>query len=285
MILSIEGEEKTGKSSIAYTAPLPIVAFNLDMSWSRAIYGKLHPEYFKDLKIKAEPYKKPTVTWTNGQATAKVEYEPYAGNDITIYEMPAPLQVDTNKVEGFMAQWAYFMTIYVAAVQDPLVKTVVIDTGTLLYKNKCDAYLEELNTREGKVRKQLLQVEYGRPNEGIRSVYSFAKSTGKNLITVHHLRQHYAQRLARDGSIETYADGTLETDGMRETDQHVDVVLRVEKRKDGSIVGSMPVCGLNLAVENTPIPGPTWDKLIDVIEMGWYGPKFDRRNGKDESGI
>lgn len=277
MIINVEGEEKTGKSSFAYTGPIPIVVFSLDMGHTRAIYGKLYPEFFEGLDIAIHKYKKPPVEWKDGRATAKVEYEPFAGHDLTVYELPTPIQVDVNKVEGFMAQWAYFLTIYAAAMQDENVQTVVVDTGTLLYKNKCDAYLEELNTKGSGTRKQLMQIEYGHPNSGIRSLYDFATATGKNLVMVHHLRDHYVTRPNAKGEIESVADGTKETDGMKETDRKVDVVLRIEKRRDGTLMGTMPTCGVNLAMEGNPIPNPTWDSLMDMIEIGWHGPKFPRR--------
>lgn len=282
MIINVEGEEKSGKSSFAYTAPLPIVVFSTDLGHQRAIFGKLYPEFFDELDIKEFPYKKPKLEWKNGQANAKVEYEPFTGHDITIYELPTPLQMDPNGVEGFMAQWSYMLTIYIAAMQDPAVSTVIMDTMTLVYKNKCDAYLEELNTRNGSHRKQLLQVEYGHPNESIRSLYDFARASDKNLVTVHHLRDHYVNRPNSKGEIESQPDGTMETDGMRETGKKVDIVLRIEK-KDGKLYGRMPTCGPNLAMENMPILNPTWDTLMDMVEMGWYGPKFPRRSVKKES--
>jgi len=283
MIINIEGEEGTGKSSFAYTAPIPMVVFSLDMGHTRAIYGKLYPEFFDGLKVAINPYQKPEVTWAKGQATASVKFEPYEGNDITIYEMPTPLQMDPNKVEGFMAQWSYMLTIYAKAVQDPNIQTVVIDTMTLMYKNKVDAYLEELNVKGSGTRKQLLQIEYGHPNEGIRTLYQFATATGKNLVAVHHLRDHYAPRVGKDGVVETVADGTKETDGMRDTGRYVDIALRTEK-KDGKLISKMLKCGPNLGMENIPIPNATWDNVMEMVEVGWHGPKFPRRNpGKDES--
>ena len=282
MIINIEGEEGTAKSSFAYTSPIPIVAFSLDMGHQRAIFGKLYPEYFDGLKIAMNEYKKPEITWSQGKATAKVSFEPYDGNDITIYEMPTPIQMDPNKVEGFMAQWAYMLTIYAKAVQDPNVQTIVVDTMTLMYKNKCDAYLEELNTKGNGTRKQLLQIEYGHPNEGIRTLYQFATATRKNLVAVHHLRDHYVSRPGRDGVIESVADGTKETDGMKDTGRYVDISLRTEK-KDGKLVSRMTKCGPNLAMENLPISNATWDSVMDMVEVGWHGPKFPRRKeGKTE---
>ena len=39
MLLSIEGDEACGKTTLAYSAPLPIVGFAYDMGIERAIKG------------------------------------------------------------------------------------------------------------------------------------------------------------------------------------------------------------------------------------------------------
>src|SRR5260221_3751757 len=132
MIISIEGAEATGKSTFAYTAPLPIVGFSLDLGSERAIYGTQWDKYFNGLKIE-------THTYMPEQKPA-----PYSGNDITIYEMPSPMQMDPNRLIGYMEQWSYFIHIFAEALQDREVGTIVIDTATLLRKNKCDAYLQEM---------------------------------------------------------------------------------------------------------------------------------------------
>ncbi|KKK87943.1 hypothetical protein LCGC14_2748140, partial [marine sediment metagenome] len=47
MLLSIEGDEATGKTTLAYSAPLPIVGFAYDMGIERAIKGGKYEELFK----------------------------------------------------------------------------------------------------------------------------------------------------------------------------------------------------------------------------------------------
>ncbi|KKL24352.1 hypothetical protein LCGC14_2416150, partial [marine sediment metagenome] len=56
MLLSIEGDEATGKTTLAYSAPLPIVGFAYDMGIERAIKGGKYEELFKGLDIEIVPY-------------------------------------------------------------------------------------------------------------------------------------------------------------------------------------------------------------------------------------
>lgn len=266
MIISLEGQEATGKSTFAYTAPLPIVAFSLDLGHERAIYGTQFMEHFAGLKIEVNPYSKVPKS--------------YKSNDITIYELPSPVQVDDKRLVGYMEQWEYFINIFADAMQDPNVSTVVVDTMTLLRKNKCDAYLQELQVG-GKVRKQLLQIEYGQPDGAIRALYTHAKSFGKNLVAVHHLRDHYASGVNRDGQIESMPDGTQEIDGVKDTLRYVDVSLRMTKTS-GRLTSLIGKCGPNLAYEGNPVPDATWDRLVNMLETGWHGKPFPRR--KERSG-
>lgn len=266
MIVSVEGHEKTGKTTFAYTAPLPIVSFSLDMGHERALYGAMYPKFFEGLDIQVVPYVKGAKMVP---ATA----------DITVYELPSPMQLDVDKMLGYIEQWDYFLDRYVDAMMDKRTGTVVVDTMTLMRKNKINAYLQELQG-QGKARKQLQQIEYGHPDGAIRDLYVFAKSAGKNLVATHHLRDHYSPGL-RDGQVTTVADGTFEIDGVKDTAKFVDVGIRMGKDK-GKLMATIDVCGPNLAFEGTSHPNLTWDKLVDVIELGWHGTPFMRRTERVE---
>lgn len=266
MIISVEGMEASGKSTFMYTAPLPIVGFSLDMGHERAIYGMKFGEFFKGLKVEVVKY-----------APKQPEYVSYKGNDITIYELPPPIQLDPKRIVGYMELWDYFLRIYVDALQDSDVSTVVIDTMTLLTKNKRDAYLQELQAKNpGNPRKQLQQIEYGHPDGGIRSLYTFAKTAEKNLVAIHHLRDHYGPSLGADGQVTTAPDGTMEIDGLKDTPRFVDVRLLNEK-KNGQISSTFVKCGYNLGLEGTTVNNLSWDMLVNMIEMTWSGRPFDRR--------
>ena len=93
MILSIEGDEATGKTTLAYSAPLPIVGFAYDMGIERAIKGGKYEELFKDLDIRVLPYKK-------GVTYLENDTPPWEGPDITIFELPSPIQLDAMRLVG-----------------------------------------------------------------------------------------------------------------------------------------------------------------------------------------
>ena len=257
MILSVEADEKTGKTTFAYSAPTPIVGFGFDIGAKRAIYGMKYKELFEGLKIEIIPYEKNTVPGK----------EKWAGNDITIFELPRPIQLTQEKLLGFMEQWGYFINPFNDALMDAGVRTVVVDTMTLARRIKCDAYLQEL--QEGpRPRKQLLQIEYGHPNDSIRNLYDLAQGMGKNLIATHHLTDEYkSMPTGSNSEITSVATGKRILEGLNGTYRHVDVGLRLEKDGKGGVMGKIIECGYNIGLTGTPISNPTWNSVVRTISM------------------
>ena len=266
MLLSIEGEEATVKSTLALTAPLPIVMFAFDIGEQRAINGKMYDKYFKGLNIEIIRFNR-----LSGSNQVDAINPPWKNKDITVFELPQPIQLDTKKHEGYIALWDYFIGYLGLAVSDGSISSIIIDTATIARRIKVDAYLEELNvsaSTSGKPpRKQLLQIEYGPANDAIRNIYSVAASVGKNFIAVHHLRDEYKPTQTPTG-IESMPTGNRVLEGLDGTARFFDVCIRNEKdKKTGKLKGTFVKCGYNLDLENSPIPEEllNWDSIVDMI--------------------
>lgn len=266
MILSIEGPEATGKTTLAYTAPLPIVGFSFDLGSERALYGTQYDAYFAGLDINVIPY--------DPKAPIPAKY-----GDITIFEMPQPVQLDQNRLVGFSEQWTYFISRLSDALTTKNVPTVVVDTMTLARRIKADAYLQELQEKNpGNPRKQLLQIEYGHANDSIRNIYTLVAGLRKNLVAVHHQTDERKDGVDKDGAVVSMMTGAKVLEGLAQTYRYVDVALLTEKNKSGQIVAKMTKCGYNLSLEGNPINNPTWDSLVNQISMSLGGRlKFDTR--------
>lgn len=272
MILSIEGDESCGKSTLAYTAPLPIVGLSTDLGHERAIYGSQFGKWFKGLDIEFVRYPK-------GGKGLVLPGKQAKGKDILIYELPAPMQTDPVKQSGYLEHWAYMLEIFMDQVQEPG-GTLVIDTMTLLNKNRRNAYLQERQkTRPDKM--TLDRLEYGKPNEAIRDLYQAAQAFRKNLVVTHHLKEHYRPMLVGDKQ-ETQWDGTYDTDGVPDTRKQVDVSVRMSK-SGAELKGTFQKCGYNLGLEGNSLPNPSWNTLVTNIEMaGWEGRGFEKRERREE---
>lgn len=268
MNLSIEGEEANGKTTMAYTGPLPIVGFSFDLGADRALYGSRFDEFFKDLKIEMVKYK-------NGAAIPKGP-DIWGGNDITIFELPRPIQLDEDRVRGCMELWAYFISLYADAINDQAVRSIVIDTMTLARRIRAESHLQWLQQKDPTTpRKQLIQIEYGPTNDAIRNIYEIAKGTEKNLIALHHLTDEYEPI---PGKSDTRQTGRRVLEGLNGTYRYVDIAMRLEKNK-GAIVGKMEKCGYNLSLEGLPYNNPTWDSVVDSVNLSLNGRiKLEKRN-------
>lgn len=278
MLLSIEGDEATGKTTLAYSGPLPIVGFAFDMGIERAIKGGKYDELFANVRINIVPYDK-----DNPQGPAA-----WDNMDITIFELPSPIQLDTMRLIGNNALWVYSITLMAAAFSDPRIATVVVDTMTVARRTKASSHLETLqnaaydaagNRIQGvPLREQLIQIEYGKINDAIRDIYTTGAGVKKNLIATHHLTDERKESLDENGRVVQMLTGNKILEGLAQTHRFVDIAILTTK-ENKEIKGELKKCGYNLGQEGTVLPNPTWDRLVDLVSLGTGGRiDMDRRN-------
>ena len=291
MLLSIEGDEACGKTTLAYSAPLPIVGFAYDMGIERAIKGGKYEELFKDLSIEVIPYVK-GVTYLEADA-------PWKGFDITIFELPSPIQLDSMRLRGNTDLWLYSINLMAAAFSDPAISTIVVDTMTVARRCKASSHLEVLQNaaylpdgspapdgRGGflRPREQLIQIEYGKINDAVRDIYTTgagvkqADGRPKNLVATHHLTDERKEGMDDKGQIIQVLTGKKILEGLAQTHRFVDIAILTTK-ENKQIKGELKKCGYNLAMEGTVLANPTWDSLANLVSMG-TGDRIevDRRN-------
>lgn len=267
MLISLEGMNATGKTTLAYSGPLPIVGFAFDMGWERAIYGTKHKELFAGLNIEVIEFD-----------PDKLEPDPITA-DITIYELPQPIQLDGMKLHGYTMLWTYFIVRLGVVLGNRAIRTIVLDTATTMRRVKADAHLEALQgTPEGKNRIQLIQIEYGKVNDPIRNIYTSTKSTRQNLVAVHHLTDERKDQMNAKGEMVQVLTGRKILEGLGNTSDFMDCSLLMEKDGKGGTVATWLKCGYNLAYEKQKVSNPTWDMLVELLVMATGGSlKLDRR--------
>ena len=262
MHLSIEGDEATAKTTFAYTAPTPIVGFSFDLGSERAIYGTKFDDYFKGLDIQINNWK---------SKASKL------GKDITIWEMPIPVQLDPAHMIGMSELWQWFMQKMVEACGNDDVRTIVVDTMTLARSLASDAHLQSLQTKNTD-RKQLLQIEWKDPNGKIQAIWDYTRALGKNMIGVHHLKDDYKEFVNSKGEKESVNVGTKSLEGLKTTHRIVDIAIRNEKAT-GVIKTKIMKCGYNLSQEGLSLDNCDWNCLVGSISMS-LGDRinFERRS-------
>lgn len=252
MNLSIKAETSMGKSTLAMTAPKKVVVLNSDMGADGALNGFMFDSLFKRFKCQTIDYRGATE-------------DSWKDFDITIVEFPAPLTLRSEVLVGKKEMWDSFLRLFVDACEDKEVRTIVLDTATIWRRHRADAHLQALqekNKADGeKPRQQLQQIEYGRPNDDIRALYTYTQSIKKNLVAIHHLTDEY---------INDKATGNRIMEGLNNTYNFMDWAVQMDKKK-GAIVAKITKCRNNSNMEGTEIPSPTWNKLVDMVSMSLGG--------------
>jgi hypothetical protein len=286
MLLSIEGDEATGKTTLAYSAPLPIVGFAFDMGIERAIKGGKYEELFAGLEINVIPYNK---------TIDHLDTEPWKDFDITIFELPSPIQLDSMRLRGNTDLWLYSINLMAAAFSDPKIASIVVDTMTVARRTKASSHLEVLqgaayapdgsplpDGRGGflRPREQLIQIEYGKINDAIRDIYTTGAGVKKNLIATHHLTDERKEAPDEHGKLVQILTGKKILEGLAQTHRFVDIAIRTSK-EGGEIKSELLKCGYNLKLEGVTLENPTWNSIAELVLMG-TGNRIDvgRRNNE-----
>ena len=266
--VSVEATTGKGKTSFLLTAPLPIVLSSFDLGAKDSIYGSLYPSRYEGLKIHFQPYDDKV------SAEDLVKQAPWAENDITVIEVPEPIQMSGIRVTGATERWEYFMRLYVAAAMHDKVRTLGIDTGGLMRRMRMASELQtKQEAKPDNLRERLTQIEYGPINDASKNIFTFTASLGKNMIVTHHLDDRYGDKLMQDGTIKH--DAVLaENDvirGYKDTNDFMDFAVRLDWNNKGELEARFTKCRPNRELQDqtrdTPISDPTWDRVLSRVEM------------------
>ena len=245
MILAIWGPEKSWKTTMALTFPRPLVHFDLDVGgFDRAIWR------IDDTSgIESKPYPTP------------IQIEKLLGQTKDGVSIRFP-----KKIFGIKEVWQQIVVDFVNAATREDVKSIVVDSATQLWSICHRGYLQEVQERQvykflhdsngvrirgreedefppNEFRERLRSLEYGDPNERMRSLIYTARSYRKHLVLTHYPRDVYAEK-PTDRGIESYKTGDIEPDGFRDTQKLVDIVIWTGVDSSGQGQAKITRCGL-----------------------------------------
>lgn len=252
-VVAIWGEEKSTKTTLALTFPKPIYHFDLDVGGYERAAWRLD---VKEVTTKSYP------------TPLQIEKLMGATHDGVSIKIP-------KKVVGMRELWQKIMSDYVEVVQKTDVATIIMDSATQLWSICHTAYLQELQekqilqgTPDKDLRERLIPIEYGTPNDRMKSVIFTARSFNKNLILTHYPKDIYASKLTDKGVVE-YKTGEVDVDGFKQTKALADlVILTIAKNtNDGlQIVAEITLSGLSKLLEGYKILDPTYLKIKAAVD-------------------
>lgn len=290
MIVEVEGETGVGKSAFVYSAPLPLVGCAFDAGVNRALFGTVWKRW-ENIDIQVVKYP-PAL---EDMSAVEKFWNRNGGRAITVYLLPQPIQIST-RLQGCRELWNKFTFIATKATQSMSIASIVVDTGTIARRVAADAYLETLqNDSKTSGRQQLLEVEWGRPGDMIRSVYTAMQNQAeafdtlgkqKHLVVTHHLTPVRQNIMDSKGEMHSVvvnnANGTpkLQMEGLGNTYRFVDVAMRMgielvdNPMQAGSkivtVQGVFTKCGYDLSLQGKSIVSPTWDSLANLLNRNLH---------------
>lgn len=291
MIISLEGNAGFGKSSFGYTSPLPLVCGAFDAGVERALFGSRWKQFEGiDIDIIKYPPNMTNINWH------KAHWQRNEGKSITVYLLPTPVQTSL-KLAGMRKLWNDATILLNEAIYDQYVATVMFDTMTLARRVAADAYLEDMQNDQSqtptgqahRARTNLLEVEWGKPADMVRNLYSTAQNQAeafanvgikKNFVMTHHLQDTRDNVPQSDGSIrslvryDSWHNPIQHLEGLANTYRFVDVAMRFSDGviedpftgvKSLGVIGEFMKCGYDLSKKGTKFEITNWDGLARYL--------------------
>jgi len=270
------GEIKTAKSTFALTFPKPLVVFDLDQSFDRAM-----PRYM----AQNPATRLRRLYQQNGQMTDAN----LVGADIIAKTYHPPVKWGKRPL-GFVDFWNHLVQDIILTYETDHIKSLAFDTGTVLWSVRTDAHLERAqSSNPGRI--NLIQIEYAEPNADMRACYGGARAYGKNLVSIHHVGGKYESKLTDKGQEKKMriAQGLLPADGQTELNSRdyedvrigdtwagfngvgriVDLIARSGKVQlsTSNIQPTLEIldCGWTLTAEGITVPNPTFENVLVLI--------------------
>lgn len=212
ILVSLKGDPKAGKTHFAFTFPAPIACISLDFG-AKYILRK-----FPEKKIELFRYEMPVID------TARPK--PYA-NDL----------------------WTAARDDIYYAIDSAEYKTVVIDTGTVLWE-LCRIAYKEREAKNG-----MLPRDYGEANANMAGIFDKAQLGGVNLVVISHLKDEY---------LNDKSTGNRILDGWKRTDALSDVCLDIEMVKNKSRI-TIGGNRFDKDITGQTIDDATYDDLIALL--------------------
>ena len=242
--LSIIGENKTGKTTLALTAPKKIGWIEFDIGgFDRA--KPRFPEIEKQVETR-QFYRRQVLSTKLLALPAGVSDE------------------EVSKIEGMEEMLDDVLKFWSKWLDDPEIQTIVVDPWTRMWKIVCDAQLQIKQT-VNPLKKNLGQLEYGQPNSVMEKLIHNTRMAGKNLILIQNMDDEYVSNEPRRdpaGNIYRIPAG-WKWNNMKGL---TDLVVRTHVKNKQPYL-TIEISGEGMNSIGSELKEPTWDTLSQYIAM------------------
>ena len=256
------GEDKSCKNTLALSFPKPLVDMEFDIGgFERSCRNLPHlpiKDWYEQGQILVERYPMP--------------FQMGKLDPITSIIRPSKIIV------GMKELLYQFAGKFITHLQNPDIKTIMVDTGSLLYEVTSTGYLQEKQEAQMDSRGNLLQGEklmiqlyppvlYREVNIRMRGFIYQAKAHGKNLVMTHHAADQYGLVTGSGGVLVEGKTNKRVLHGWSQLGDGADIVG--ETYWDSTKM--KPYFKVELAevkeIEGMVFEQPTFDDIQTVIKM------------------
>tara|TARA_Y100000310_G_scaffold193641_1_gene193605 strand:+ start:11878 stop:12504 length:627 start_codon:yes stop_codon:yes gene_type:complete len=196
--------------------------------------------------------------------------------DIVTKTYRIPIRFPKQPIRGVLELWeGEVMPDIIMAMEAPHIKSIVYDTGTVMWRLATDAHLQRAQTGSSATRTSLIQIEYAQPNQESRAVISAPRHYGKNLCITHHIGGKYENRISAKSSTGYESVRIGDTwDGWNHLGAIADVIVKTYIQETVVVGGvtkapaaRIETCGYTLAAEGLDLVTPSFDMILNIINQ------------------
>lgn len=199
VLVSVSGLPKTGKTHFAMTFPEPIKVFSFDV----------------------------------GSDFVRTKF-PNKVIDVQNFALPI---VEAEDESWALPVWEEVYTEYKKVVERQKYQTIVLDTATAAESILRQAILEELQEAKP-TKKKLATNEYVARNLRMGALFTRARNSGVNLVTIQYLREQWVRR---EGSDKAEPTGLLILDGWNQTEGLADINIEMTTKEKTVAINNKPI--------------------------------------------
>lgn len=268
LIVGIQGEDKTAKTSLALTFPKPLAHLELDIGGFQRSAWRFEKE-IEEGWIKSFPLPLDQ------------------GGESELHDLFGTKK-DSVLVHGYRELWNKLIDTYIGIITGKIVSvhgaynSVVFDSFSMTYLSAHQGYLQSLQEAQiaqqianpkanQKIRERLQPIEYTTPFNWMRGLLTTAKTRGKIMVLIHKLEDERKPRVGKDGEVDMIPTGLKVAQGWKDITQWADLMIETSlARSNGTYPkpkAKMVLCGLNLEVIGMEYPEPTWDDIAGHLEL------------------
>lgn len=267
-IIAIDGESKTGKTSLGLSYALTIPKPG----------NGARPHYLRHFDLDVGGYDRANHRFKEQLANKSLVSKSYFLPQQSIRDkiLGKSVQKKSPVLVGMTELWYEMLTDFADACEDPCCEAIMFDSWPQVWNLCTMAYLQEKQQINAS-REKLLEIEYGEPNARMRAIVYAAAQMGKALILVSFLTDDYQKQVV-GGEIKEVVVGQKSA-AWKYTDKEIDIALRTsmewvkevspdtkEPRKVLKPFAEVRLCGLAIDATGYRIANPDWETFHGLVK-------------------